>query len=441
MRVSRRFVLRSALAAPLAAPLVARAADAPVVVVGAGIAGLTVAAELAARGRAVVVLEARDRIGGRIWTSRAWADLPVDMGASWIHGIKGNPVTALARAAGARMVGTSYDSAVALGPDGAEFDGDFEDAEALVEAALARAERREADISVWQAITASRDWAAADEDLRRQVSHLVDGGLVQEYGGPADRISAWWGQEGAGFGGGDVLFPDGYDAIPAHLAKGLDIRLNAQVAEVAPDGVRLADGSRVAASRVVVTVPLGALKAGGIGFARPLSAARQTAMGRLEMGNLSKLWLRFDRVAWPDDVDWIEWLGPKAGVWAQWVSLARALDAPVLLALHGGDAARAMDGTDGAEAMAGAHDALRAMFGSRFPAPVAAQQSRWSGDALALGAYSFNPVGMRDDDRDALAGAEWDSALWFAGEACSADHFGTVHGAYLSGLAVARALF
>lgn len=123
------------------------------------------------------------------------------------------------------------------------------------------------------------------------------------------------------------------------------------------------------------------------------------------------------------------------------MSLAQALGAPVLLAFHGGDAARAMDGADGADAMARAHEALRAMFGSGFPAPVAAQQSRWSRDALALGAYSFNPVGMQQGDRDALAGAEWDGALWFAGEACSADHFGTVHGAHLSGLAVARALF
>lgn len=440
MRVSRRSVLAAALSAPLAAPLVGRASDAPVVVVGAGMAGLTVARELAARGRPVVVLEARDRIGGRIWTSRAWADLPVDMGASWIHGVKGNPVTALARAAGARMAGTSYDLAIALGPDGAEFDGDFGQAEALIEDALARAEARDADISVWQAVTMSREWAAADGGLRRMVAHLVDGGLVQEYGGPADRISAWWGQEGAAFGGGDVLFPDGYDAIPAYLARGLDIRLGARVAEVAPDGVRLADGSRIMAARVVVTVPLGVLKAGGVGFSRALSPARQAAIARLEMGNLSKLWLRFDRVAWPDDVDWIEWLGPTAGAWAQWVSLARALDAPVLLAFHGGDAARAMDGTDGAEAKARAHEALRAMFGNDFPAPVAAQQSRWSGDALALGAYSFNPVGMREDDRAALAGADWDGALWFAGEACAVDHFGTVHGAHLSGLAVARAL-
>ena len=158
------------------------------------------------------------------------------------------------------------------------------------------------------------------------------------------------------------------------------------------------------------------------------------------MGNLSKLWLRFDRVAWPDDVDWIEWLGPEVGRWAQWVSLIRALDVPVLLAFHGGDAARAMDATDGAEATAQAHTALRAMFGSGFPAPVAGKVTRWRGDPLAGGSYSFVPIGADAGTRAALAGADWDGALWFAGEACEAEHYGTAHGAVLSGRAVARAM-
>jgi monoamine oxidase len=272
------------------------------------------------------------------------------------------------------------------------------------------------------------------------VAHLVDGSLVQEYGGPADRISAWWGQDGQAFGGEDVLFPEGYDWLPRHLAQGLDVRTGARVAEVAPDGVTLADGARIAASRVVVTVPLGVLKAGGIGFARPLSAGREAALERLEMGNLSKLWLRFDRVAWPDDVDWIEWLGPQAGHWAQWVSLARAAAVPVLLAFHGGRAAEAMDALPEGDAVAAARDALRSMFGSAFPAPVAVQKSGWSVDPLSRGAYSFTPAGATPEDRDALAGPDWDGALWFAGEAASRGHFGTVHGAHLSGLAVARAM-
>lgn len=431
MRVTRR----SVLAATLAAPLIARASGAPVVVVGAGVAGLTVARALAARGQSVTVVEARDRIGGRVWTSRVWPDLPVDMGASWIHGTKGNPLTPLAKAAGMRSVPTSYDLAAQAG----DFrTADIRRAEHLLDAALAEAEDQEADTSVWQAVTASTGWQGADARLRQHVAHLVDGTLVQEYGGPADRISAWWGQEGAAFDGKDVLFPDGYDRLPAHLAQGLDIRLGTRVEEVAPDGVRLAGGARLAASRVVVTVPLGVLQSGAIRFAQALSPKRQRAIDRLEMGNLNKLWLRFDRVAWPDDVDWIEWLGPQAGRWAQWVSLARGLNVPVLLAFHGGRMAEAMDDLPDADAVGQAHDALRAMFGSAFPAPVAAQKSGWSRDPLSRGAYSFTPVGAVPKMRRHLSGADWGGALWFAGEACSRDHFGTVHGAHLSGLAVAR---
>jgi len=80
------------------------------------------------------------------------------------------------------------------------------------------------------------------------------------------------------------------------------------------------------------------------------------------------------------------------------------------------------------------------MFGARFPAPQAAQITRWGQDRHALGSYSFNAVGTSPATRNALSGAEWDRQLWFAGEASSATYFGTAHGAVLSGQATARRL-
>ena len=158
------------------------------------------------------------------------------------------------------------------------------------------------------------------------------------------------------------------------------------------------------------------------------------------MGLLNKCWLRFDRVVWPDDVDWIGWLGPQAGYWGEWVSLARSTGAPVLLGFNAADAAKTIEQASDRDTAGAAHDTLRTMFGSRFPAPVAAQITRWGQDRFSLGSYSFNAVGTGPATRQALAGPDWGGRLWFAGEACAPTFFGTAHGAVLSGRGVAQEL-
>ncbi|PZX38019.1 monoamine oxidase [Roseinatronobacter thiooxidans] len=405
-----------------------------IVVIGAGLAGLSAARVL----HDVTVLEARARIGGRIHTSRLWPDLPMDLGASWIHGQRGNPLTALAHEAGVQVVPTRYDAAILLGPDGTEIDPDLRLAEQILARALAATERQARDVSVLQALEASADWQSAGADMRRLVTYLINSRLEQEYGSPARLLSAWHGQDAKVFDGSDVLFPGGFDQITTHLARGLDIRLSAEVIGLAPGEVRLADGNRITADRVICTLPLGVLQSGRVQFGEPLARGRQAAISGLRMGLLNKCWLRFDRVYWPDDVDWIGWLGPRAGHWGEWVSLARTLDAPILLGFNAADPATEIEELNDRDTIAAAHEALRAMFGTRFPAPIAAQITRWGQDRHALGSYSFNAVGTDPATRRALAGADWDGQVWFAGEVASADYFGTAHGALLSGREVAR---
>jgi monoamine oxidase len=444
--LSRRTTL-AALASSLV-PLRLRADSAlpSVIVIGAGMAGLSAARALQDAGAKVTVVEARDRIGGRTWTSQAWSDLPVDMGASWIQGLQDNPITQLADQAGVPWVRTTGDASLTLDASGNEVDLADADQmiEDLIDTARLAVDNFDADVSLADAVTAQPAWKNADATTRRLIRQFVVTEIEHEYAGPWTALSAWYFDEGKDLLGGDAIFPGGYGQLVQLLAQGLDIRTGLTVTALAPDsgGVRvtLADGSSLSADHVVLTVPLGVLRAGAIAFATPLAAARTDAINTLRMGLLNKCWLRFDQVAWPDDVDWISWIGPEDGQFAQWTSLAKPLGAPVLCAFHAADQALGREALTDAQMQSDAQAALRAMFGSAFPAPIASQTTRWASDPFALGSYSFNAVGTTPETRRALAGADWDGHLHFAGEATSSDFSATVQGAILSGRAAAKAI-
>lgn len=409
-------------------------------VIGAGIAGLAAADQLVRGGCEVTVLEARDRIGGRIHSSLAWPDLPVDLGASWIHGLDGNPVTDLARAAGASWVTSSYDSArLTIAPQLAALgarDAGTGRAGRLFDRAMARARRLDADIPVQAALDAVAPPGSLDPVRQAQLDHHVNGTYEQEYAGPAGALSAWHVDDGAVFDGDDGWFPQGYAQLTGHLARGLDVRPGQVVRAVRWGGaqvrVELADGSALVADQVVVTVPLGVLKAGTIAFDPPLPAGHRQAISRLGMGLLNKLCLRFDRVFWPPDVDWHEHLAAIKGDWTQWFSLARADATPVLVAFTAADHAEAVERMDDRAIVAAAMARAREMWGRAVPDPRAVQITRWRADPFARGSYSFHAVGSSGADREAL-GSPVGGRLYFAGEATSADYSATVHGALISG--------
>jgi monoamine oxidase len=416
-----------------------------VLVLGAGMAGLGAAQRLHSAGAGVTVIEARDRIGGRTFTSNLWPDLPVDMGASWIHGTIGNPITALAGATGAAWTATSYLRSIAFDETGRSFDfpGAAARAAELVEAARFRSEDLNHDVSLQAAIEAAPEWGALSPSDRWVLRLAINTRIEHEYSGDWNRLSAWHFDDGKDFPGEEAVFDQGYGPLVAHLAHGLDIHFGEVVVAIAPTttGVEVTTtrGSHFA-NRVIVTLPLGVLKSGTVRFAEPLKRNRQRAIDGLEMGLLNKCWLRFDRTFWPEDVDWIDYLGPVEGLWADWMSGVPSTGRPLLVGFNAAAAADQLEALDDRATTASAMVVLRSMFGAGIPAPVGSQITRWRQDPFARGSYSFNAVGTSAKDRRALFGPDWEGRLQFAGEATSQKHPGTAHGALLTGVAAAIAV-
>ncbi len=418
-----------------------RTAD--VLVIGAGIAGLRAAEVLVANGRRVIVLEARDRLGGRIYTDRSWG-VPVELGASWIHGVENNPIAALAAAKGITTQATDYESLM-YGADGQRLGDDaLDDIEEqvgeLVEAG--RAGSPDTD----EPLRAALDRAIAAADLDPSELLNVEMGITEsiehEYATDAVDLSANHFDDGAGEGGGDALLPGGYDQVVAAVANGLDVRLGHVVTSIDTAGDRAvvvtSQGSFEAQS-VVVTVPLGVLKAGSIRFSPALPEQKSRAIATLGMGALSKSCLRFESQFWPDDAELIDIVPApsRRGQWVESLSLTGLVDVPALMMFNAGEFARVVETMSDAEVIASASSALEPAFPELSP-PTGLLRSAWSVDPFSLGSYSFIGVGASLADRDALA--EPDGRRVFAGEACSRDHAGTVHGAYASGEAAAQAL-
>lgn len=421
-----------------------------VIVIGAGIAGLAAAHSLAGLGADVVVLEARDRIGGRIWTSDHWADAPVDLGASWIHGSGANPITALAEQAGARTVATSYESSTDYRSDGRPFDDATSDAFDRLQKDVAAAlssfqddgfrDDDGSDRSVRAVVERSLHWPALSGGDRDLVAHLLNN-YEQEYSGSTSELSAHYFDDDAELVGDDVLFPAGFRAISEFLANGLPVRTGHVVTRIEWNTTAVTvhtDRERFQGDHAVVTLPLGVLSSGAVQFDPPLPTGKRAAIDALGMGLLDKCYLRFPESFWPE-TDWLTYVpgADRYGEWEQWLNVARSGGKPILLGLNAADFGRTLEKLSDAEIVAGAMRTLRTVFGPAVPDPVDHQITRWSADPYARGSYSFNKTGSTPAMRDHLA-AHVDGRLHFAGEATSRDSYGTVHGAYDSGVLAAQ---
>ncbi len=426
------------------------------IVIGAGAAGLIAARELGRAGRSVLLLEARDRIGGRIWTQDApHAGVPVELGAEFIHG-ESPVIRRLLDACGCAALDTQGEHwslhRGKLQHLTNELFGEIQ--QAMSDADL---EGRR-DVSLAEFLTRDAQLSPEAAELARSMAEGFD---AADTGRLSVRsIVAEWA------GGGMLDAPQyrplgGYGVLLAALAGSLDrervrLQLHAMVqhvhwsrgtVEVA--GQYLDEPFRVRGRQAIVTLPLGVLQVapgapGSVLFTPELDDKRAALQG-LHFGAVLKVILRFRHAFWEEvdggryrDAAFFHATGPSFPTF--WTTLP--LRAPVLTAWMGGPAAERLSAQSDERIVRTALDSLATVFpqvGPRHLQLEAAHLHNWQRDVHARGAYSYVGVGA-EDARAALAAPLLDT-LFFAGEATDAEGDATtVSGALNSGIRAAREL-
>ena len=444
-----------------------------VAIVGAGVAGLAAARSLRAAGLTITVLEARERIGGRVCTHREdGLAAPIELGAEFIHGTAPELQTLIQQEAlrsvdiggrrfaeiGGRLRPTDdywnrLHRVLRLVKTGANEDESFRQF-------LDRKPggRREATARKW-ALAFVEGYQGADARL---ISAQSTGGDEDPSGDPEAQLT------------GRVV--DGYDCVPRALSKpiGASISTSAIVT-----GIRWTRGaveieSRTAAGRsrpvvrarrAIVSVPLGVLKAspgeaGSIVFTPPLEE-KAAALEQMAMGTVVRLVLRFKERFWTDksiarrihdsrpgpgrnagsaSLEALSFLQTNDSDFQVWWT-QYPLRTPIMVGWRGGPGARELDRLTPNHLVERAASSLARAFGlsqRRVLGLIDGSWSHhWNDDPFSRGAYSYGMVGGAE--APAILARPINGTLYFAGEATAPDgRIGTVDGAMASGLRVAR---
>jgi len=397
-----------------------------VAIIGAGAAGLGAANALKGSGLSVIVLEARDRLGGRAWTVQAGPEVIFDVGCGWLHSADKNPFVAIAGQ-------LNFEIDRSLPPWGERAFGDvFPRAERyeFVKALDAFYERIEV------AAESGRDSAASLYlEPGNRWNPMIDAISTYVNGSELDRVSIL---DIGAYEDTEINWRvrRGYGAMIAAYGASCPVALNCKVTRIDHSGPRLlieTSQGRLSATKAIVTVSTNLIAGEAIRFSPALSKKLEAAAS-LPLGIANKVTLALDQAEeFPKDGNLRgATMRTKMGTYH-----LRPFGQPCIEGYFGGSFAKELEDAGPRAFAAQSIDEIASLLGNdlrRRLTPLA--ESRWANDPFARGSYSHALPG-RSGDRAILA-APVDERLFFAGEATSPHFFSTAHGALESGQRAAR---
>ncbi|MCA3697186.1 NAD(P)/FAD-dependent oxidoreductase [Aquidulcibacter sp.] len=400
--------------------------DTDVIIIGAGVAGISAARQLQAAGIRTLILEARDRIGGRVLTDTQTLGHKFDRGPYWLHNKATNPLVPLAREAGIGLVESSYENGNIFDQGALSTNPSWKD---VTEAAVTWEMRQLLPFARLN----DRALGATLPNPTPAQRHVANIFAVEMGEDPSlVSLQGYYNLEA----GEDLIPSTGMGPLVQGLAGGLDIRLNSPVSTLRWDGAHgvTAIGSfgQVTARKVIITVPTGVLAAGAIRFDPVLPSAKQTALANLPMGALEKVAMVLP-APMPDFPEYT--LSNRHIQLGQYHALVSAPDRAMITALIPGPVSRALNAEGAAALEAFAIDLLKNVIGTNARV-TALSSTNWQGDPLALGSYPHQTVGHANARK--IYSQPVEDRLFFAGDGGDDSLAVTVGGAWRQGQKAAQ---
>lgn len=428
-----------------------------VIIIGAGMSGLAAAQKLKQQNYQVLVLEAKNRIGGRILTQSGWGTA-TELGGSWLHSSKVNPLVPIIKKENIPLISTQYTLTAPLkkfssmtiykGDGQALSEKDKQKTLEFVKEFSLYLEEHQKEFADETSYTDVINQFSMQNKLssldRYYLTCFIKAIISFDNGADLNQFSAKMTEllNPAENLGPDMLFErGGYGQLFRDMIKDVPILLNHKVTKITYDkaGVKVTAAGHVYQSRyVIITLPLGVLKAHSVQFSPELPREKIQAIKNLGYGTYNKVYLLFSRPFWKTNSEWLELLPDvkHPEEFYEVLNYYKFSHQPILLVFVAGNYAKLMENFTDKQIANHIMQRLRLVYGSSTSKPTSFIITRWGHDPYSYGSYSYQRIGSTEQNILNLA-KPVANKLFFAGEATSTDDYGTVHGAYNSGIRAA----